>query len=82
MTNPRRHVTLGLVQMRCQPDGDANLDHAITLIRQAAQAGADVICLPELFRSLYFCQRVDPSLFDLAEPIPGPATETLGRIAK
>jgi N-carbamoylputrescine amidase len=74
--------TLGLVQMRCQEDGTANLERAATLIRQAARSGADIICLPELFRSLYFCQRVDPALFDLAEPVPGPTTDTLGRLAK
>jgi len=78
MTN----FTLGLIQMRCQEDGPANLERAISLIRQADRAGADIICLPELFRSLYFCQRVDPALFDLAEPVPGPTTDTLGRLAK
>jgi len=74
--------SVGLVQMRCQEDGPANLERAISMIRQADIAGADIICLPELFRSLYFCQRVDPALFDLAEPVPGPTTDTLGRLAK
>jgi N-carbamoylputrescine amidase len=74
--------TLGLVQMSCSADGDANLEKAISLIRQAANQGADVICLPELFRSLYFCQRVDPALFELAEPVPGPTTDKLGQLAK
>jgi N-carbamoylputrescine amidase len=74
--------SLGLVQMRCQENGNVNLERAVTLIRQAARAGADIICLPELFRSQYFCQRVDPALFDLAEPIPGPTTEALGGLAK
>jgi N-carbamoylputrescine amidase len=55
---------------------------AVAGIRQAAEAGAQVVCLPELFRSPYFCQRQDPSLFDLAEPIPGPTTERLGRAAR
>ncbi|HEV3083067.1 MAG TPA: carbon-nitrogen hydrolase [Gemmataceae bacterium] len=75
-------VALGLVQMRCQPDPDANLENAIGHIRQAAKAGAQIICLQELFRSQYFCQRQDPSTFDLAEPVPGPTTERLGRVAR
>jgi N-carbamoylputrescine amidase len=75
-------VTLGLVQMRCQPDPEANLENAINRIRQAAKAGAQIICLQELFRSQYFCQRQDPSTFDLAEPVPGPTTERLGRVAR
>jgi len=75
-------VTLGLVQMRCEPEPEANLDKAVARIRQAAEAGGQVICLPELFRSLYFCQRQEPALFDLAEPIPGPSTERLARVAR
>src|SRR5262249_27343596 len=71
-------ITLGLVQMRCELDPDANLDKAEERIRQAARSGARVVCLQELFRSPYFCQRQDPSLFDLAEPIPGPSTHRLG----
>jgi N-carbamoylputrescine amidase len=75
-------VTIGLVQMRCEPEPEANLDKAVVRIRQAASKGAQVICLPELYRSPYFCQRQDPSLFDLAEPIPGPTTERLGQVAR
>jgi N-carbamoylputrescine amidase len=75
-------VILGLVQMRCGPDPEANLEKALAGIRRAAGEGAQVVCLPELFRSQYFCQREDPSLFDLAEPIPGPTTERLGRAAR
>src|SRR5436309_11172439 len=74
--------TLALVQMKCEPDADANLEKAVAGIRQAARAGAHLVCLQELFRSPYFCQRQDPSLFDLAEPIPGPSTERLARVAK
>jgi N-carbamoylputrescine amidase len=77
-----KSFTIGLAQMRCAADPDANLEKAVALCRQAAQAGAQIICLPELFRSPYFCQRVDLANFDLAEPIPGPATERLGRVAK
>jgi N-carbamoylputrescine amidase len=75
-------VILGLVQMRCGPDPEANMEKALAGIRRAAGEGAQVVCLPELFRSQYFCQREDPSLFDLAEPIPGPTTERLGRAAR
>jgi N-carbamoylputrescine amidase len=74
--------TVGLVQMRCEVQPSANLEKAIERIGQAAQAGADIICLPELFRSQYFCQRCDPALFDLAESIPGPSTERLGQTAR
>jgi N-carbamoylputrescine amidase len=75
-------VTVGLIQMRCHVEPEANLNSALTRIRQAAEAGAQVICLQELFRSPYFCQREDPACFDLAEPIPGPSTERLGAVAR
>jgi N-carbamoylputrescine amidase len=74
--------TIGLVQMRCAPDPAANLDTAATRVREAAKAGARVVCLPELFRSQYFCQREDHQSFDLAEPVPGPSTEALARVAR
>jgi len=73
---------VGLVQMAMSPDPRENLDRAVGRVKDARRAGADVVCLPELFRSQYFCQREDPSLFDLAEPVPGPTTEALGRAAK
>jgi len=74
--------TLGLVQMRCEPDPAANLDRALSAIQRAAHNGAEIICLQELFRTPYFCQRQDPALFDLAEPIPGPTSERLARTAR
>lgn len=74
--------TLGLIQMRCEAERRANLDKAVARIEEAAKLGADIICLPELFLSHYFCQRTDPALFDLAEEIPGPTTERLGALAK
>src|SRR5229473_4599120 len=80
--SPLTNVTIGLIQMRCDPRPEANMENAIARIRQAAAAGAQIICLPELFRSPYFCQRQDPSNFDLAEPIPGPSTERLGQVAR
>jgi N-carbamoylputrescine amidase len=73
---------VGLVQMAMSPEPAENLDRAVARVKEARRAGADVVCLPELFRSQYFCQREDPSLFDLAEPVPGPTTEALGRAAK
>src|ERR1700742_232880 len=73
---------IGLVQMSCSPDPDANLDKAADRVRDAARAGARVICLPELFRTQYFCQREDTALFDLAEPIPGPSTAALSAVAR
>jgi N-carbamoylputrescine amidase len=75
-------IILGLVQMRCGLDPEVNMARAIAAIRQAAEDGAQIVCLPELFRSQYFCQREDPSFFDLAEPIPGPSTERLGQVAR
>ena len=51
-------------------------------IREAAARGANIVCLPELFRAQYFCQREDLRLFDLAEPIPGPSTARLGELAR
>ena len=73
---------VGLVQMAMSPEPAKNLDRAVARVREARRAGADVVCLPELFRTQYFCQREDASLFDLAEPVPGPTTEALGRAAK
>jgi N-carbamoylputrescine amidase len=74
--------TVGLVQMAATADSDGNLLRAAEFVNQAAKLGAQVICLPELFRSQYFCQREDANLFDLAESVPGPSTEALGRIAR
>ena len=72
----------GLVQMSCSPSAEENLQKAAALVEEAAQRGAEIVCLPELFRSQYFCQREDAGLFDLAETVPGPTTETLGKVAK
>ena len=74
--------TVGLVQMAMTADPSENLQRALSLVEQAAGSGAQVICLPELFASQYFCQREDPALFDLAETIPGPSTEALGSLAR
>ena len=79
---PMPGFSVGLIQMRCGLEPQENFEKALASIERAAEAGADVICLPELFRSQYFCQRVDPALFDLAEPIPGPSTERLQGLAR
>jgi N-carbamoylputrescine amidase len=81
MAAPAR-FRVGLVQMRVGSDPAANLEAAIARIREGAAGGAQVVCLPELFRTPYFCQREDPALFDLAEPIPGPTSDALARIAR
>jgi N-carbamoylputrescine amidase len=73
---------VGLPQFACSTDPDENIAKAVQKIREAAQQGAQIVCLPELFRSQYFCREENAALFDLAEPIPGPSTETIGKIAK
>src|SRR5262250_1431417 len=77
-----RKFKVGLVQMAAGPRPDENLERAVSLLQQAADRGANVICLPELFRSQYFCQREDPALFELAEQIPGPTTERISAFAR
>ena len=78
----QRKYNVGLVQMRMGPDPEANLATAVRHIREAARLGANIVCLPELFRAQYFCQREDIRLFDLAEPIPGPSTAKLAEVAR
>jgi N-carbamoylputrescine amidase len=73
---------IGLIQMKCSPDADENMARAEEFCREAAGRGAQIICLPELFRSQYFCREEDARLFDLAEPIPGPSTARLSAIAR
>ena len=72
---------IALVQMACGLDPQANLDHAVEQIREAAKNGAQIVCLQELFRSQYFCREEDARLFDLAETIPGPSTDRLCPLA-
>jgi N-carbamoylputrescine amidase len=78
----KRKFTVALVQMRMGADPEANFSSALGHIREAARLGAQVICLPELFRTQYFCQREDLRLFELAEPIPGPSTAKLAEVAR
>src|SRR5205085_2478280 len=82
MATSPRELRLGLIQMRCSTDPAENLARAVERVREAAKAGAQVICLPELFRAQYFCQTEDHANFDLAEPIPGPSSEALARVAR
>lgn len=75
-------VTIGLVQMRCSDEVEANLEKAARMTDEAADAGATIVCLPELFRTPYFCKTEDPECFRLAEPIPGPTTKRFEEIAR
>ncbi|HNR08429.1 MAG TPA: carbon-nitrogen hydrolase [Saprospiraceae bacterium] len=75
-------VNVGLVQMSCTRDKETNLAKAIGLVREAASRGAQIICLQELFTSLYFCDTEDYEHFKLAEPVPGPSTERLQEVAR
>jgi N-carbamoylputrescine amidase len=78
----RRKYNVGLVQMRMGASVEENFTSAVRHIREAARLGANIVCLPELFRAQYFCQREDLRLFDLAEPIPGPSTQALSALAR
>jgi N-carbamoylputrescine amidase len=78
----RSKFRIGLVQMACSKDPNENLAKAEWRIREAAGKGAQIVCLQELFRSQYFCREEDPRLFDLAEPVPGPTTDSFGRLAR
>jgi N-carbamoylputrescine amidase len=73
---------VGLVQMAMSADPQGNLERAAARVGEAAARGAEVVCLPEMFRTRYFCQREDAAFFDLAETVPGPSTERLSRVAR
>ena len=75
-------ISVGLIQMACSPDASKNLDKAVDSIRAASKQGSQIICLPELFLTQYFCQTEDPENFSLAEPLPGPTSTTLSNLAK
>lgn len=82
MKSPDKHVHVGLVQMACTAHPAENMAKAVARIREAAGRGAQVVCLQELFTSLYFCDVEDYRNFELAEPVPGPSTDTLAVLAK
>jgi N-carbamoylputrescine amidase len=77
----RKVVKTGLVQMACVADKQSNIEKAVTLIREAAGKGAQIICLQELFASEYFCWEESYDNFSLAEPVPGPTTRQLQNLA-
>ena len=74
MPGPDQNTRVALIQMSCSPDTQLNLDKAAERVYEAARQGATLVCLPELFRAQYFCQREYHALFGLAESIPGPST--------
>src|SRR5271167_3928656 len=82
MTKMSEKFVVGLVQMRCTKDAAENLSRASEKVREAAKLGAQIVCTHELFRSEYFCRTEDAALFDLAEPVPGPATDALAKVAR
>ena len=79
--NPHQ-TRVALIQMRCGTEPDKNFARAVELIRDAAKQGAQIVCLPELFRSQYFCQTEDHKNFELAEEVPGKSTSALGDVAR
>jgi N-carbamoylputrescine amidase len=81
-TKTANQVKIALVQMSCANDPAANLTKAVQRIEAAAKRGAKIVCLQELFRSLYFCQSEDQRNFKLAEAVPGPSTEVLSEVAR
>jgi N-carbamoylputrescine amidase len=82
MMRTEQGFRVGLVQMSMSPTPEANTEKAVAKVREAAARGAEVVCLPELYRSLYFCQTEDHTAFALAEAVPGPSTEAFSRVAK
>lgn len=79
---PGKKYTIGLLQLALSADPDDNLRKTLSWVAQAARLGAQVICLPELYRSHYLCQSEDSSLFNLAEPVPGPSTDAFQQAAR
>lgn len=77
-----KKVNVGLIQMSCSQDPEQNFHKTLKAVRVAAQGGAQIICLQELFRSTYFCDVEDHGNFELAEEIPGPSTQLLGPLAQ
>lgn len=77
-----KRVKVGIVQMSCTKDPKENIKKAVERVREAAKGGAQIICLQELFASLYFCDVEDHENFKLAESVPGPSTELFSKLAK
>ena len=75
-------MKIAVIQMACSANSDENVERAVAKVEEAANRGEQIICLPELFRSQYFCQQENAALFDLAESIPGPSTDRFAKVAK
>jgi N-carbamoylputrescine amidase len=75
-------LKIGVIQLVCSANSQENLERAVGKVEEAVMNGAQIICLPELFRSQYFCQQEDADLFDLAESVPGSSTEVFSQVAK
>ena len=73
-------MKIGAIQMVCSANSQENLERAVGKVEEAVMNGAQIICLPDLFRSQYFCQQEDADLFDLAESVPGSSTEVFSRL--
>src|SRR4030081_3347439 len=82
MTTRPPPFTVGIIQDTASSDQQATLDQAVALVRDAASRGAQIICLKELFNAPYFCQSQKCERFDIAEPIPGPTTDVMQKLAK
>src|SRR5499426_3188974 len=80
--DPNAPFTIGLIQDHATADVASNLERTERLVREAARKGAQIVCLKELFQSPYFCKSQQSDRFDLAEPIPGPTTDRMQRLAK
>ena len=74
--------TIGIIQDAAKSDVASNLQHTERLVREASRRGAQIVCLKELFQSPYFCKSQQSDRFDMAEPIPGPTTEAMQRLAR
>lgn len=76
-----KKVKIGVIQMSCSADKQSNIDKTIVRIKEAASQGAQIVCLQELFASLYFCDVEEHANFRLAESVPGPTTDLLQKVA-
>jgi len=77
-----RPFTVGIIQDSASPDSAATLEASVARVREAASRGAQIVCLKELFNSPYFCKSQKCERFDIAEPIPGPTTDVMQKLAK
>src|SRR5689334_16015472 len=77
-----RPFTVGIIQDSASSDAGATLERAVVHVREAAARGAQIICLKELFNAPYFCKSQQCERFDIAEPIPGPTTDVMQKLAK